>query len=277
MLLIEKRKENSNRYSGTYLGQIGLKQMLWVAVLPLCLALLVCTIPLGVAFGQNAPQNSNASGTNAKGSASNNGSSNSSNSSNGSNSSSSNSSSPAKNQGTSTPGTNNNNNNKAVVKVAPGSTATITTAGNKTIVSASSSSKTNTGGGGSSSSSSNKLALNKTGFTDTYILTINGKIFPIKYDINGGKLVGMLADKDRSTLVLVLNPSAKGGNMTIELPRNMIDSKGASNVDTKYQVKIDGKGVDYKEVANNLNARIVSINFSKDNRFMEIIGTTIAS
>jgi hypothetical protein len=87
----------------------------------------------------------------------------------------------------------------------------------------------------------------------------------------------MLADKDRSTLVLVLNPSAKGGNMTIELPRNMIDSKGASNVDTKYQVKIDGKGVDYKEVANNLNARIVSINFSKDNRFMEIIGTTIAS
>lgn len=277
MLLIEKRKENSNRYYGTYLGQIGPKQMLWVAVLPLCLALLVCTIPLGVAFGQNASQNSNASGTNAKGSASNNGSSNSSNSSNGSNSSSS----PAKNQGASAPATNNNNNNnnKAVVKVAPGSTATITTAGNNTIVSASSSSKTNTGGGGSSSSSSssNKLALNKTGFTNTYILTINGKIFPIKYDINGGKLVGMLADKDRSTLVLVLNPSAKGGNMTIELPRNMIDSKGASNVDTKYQVKIDGKGVDYKEVANNLNARIVSINFSKDNRFMEIIGTTIAS
>jgi cytoskeletal protein RodZ len=272
MLLIEKRKENSNRYYGTYLGQIRLKQMLWVAVLPLCLALLVCTIPLGVAFGQNASQNSNASGTNAKGSASNSGSSNSSNSSNGSNSSSGSSSGPAKNQGASAPAT---NNNKAVVKVAPGSTATITTAGNKTIVSASSSSKTNTGGGGSSSS--NKLALNKTGFTNTYILTINGKIFPIKYDINGGKLVGMLADKDRSTLVLVLNPSAKGGNMTIELPRNMIDSKGASNVDTKYQVKIDGKGVDYKEVANNLNARIVSINFSKDNRFMEIIGTTIAS
>lgn len=261
MLLIEKRKENSNKYYGTYLGQIGLKQMLWVAVLPLCLALLVCTIPLGVAFGQNASQNSNASGTNAKGSASNNGSSNSS-------------SSPTKNQGASAPATNNNN-KAAVVKVAPGSTATITTAGNKTIVSASASSKTSAGGGGSSSS--NKLALNKTGFTNTYVLTVNGKIFPIKYDINGGKLVGMLADKDRSTLVLVLNPSAKGGNMTIELPRNLIDSKGASNVDTKYQVKIDGKGVDYKEVANNLNARIVSINFSKDNRFMEIIGTTIAS
>ena len=37
-------------------------------------------------------------------------------------------------------------------------------------------------------------------------------------------------------------------------------------------VKIDGKGVDYKEVANNMNARILSIGFSKDNRFIEIIG-----
>jgi hypothetical protein len=36
--------------------------------------------------------------------------------------------------------------------------------------------------------------------------------------------------------------------MTIELPRNIIDSKGASNSDTKYQIKIDGKGVDYKDV-----------------------------
>lgn len=105
----------------------------------------------------------------------------------------------------------------------------------------------------------------------------NGKIFPIKYDIKGGKVVGILADTDRSTLVLVLNPGTNGGNVTVELPRNVIDSKGASNSDTKYQVKIDGKGVDYKEVANNAYARVLSTNFSKDNRFIEIIGTTVAS
>jgi hypothetical protein len=55
------------------------------------------------------------------------------------------------------------------------------------------------------------------------------------------------------------------------LPRHVIDSKGAST-DTKYQIEIDGKGVDYKEVANNVNARILAIDFSKDNRFIEIIG-----
>jgi hypothetical protein len=68
-----------------------------------------------------------------------------------------------------------------------------------------------------------------------------------------------------------------GGIFTVELPRNIIDSKGASNADTKYQVKIDGKGVDYKELANNVNARILTMDFSKDNRFIEIIGTQMTS
>jgi hypothetical protein len=146
--------------------------------------------------------------------------------------------------------------------VGNASKTTISSAGNKTII------ITPTVPAKSSTS-----VHNKTGFSNLYVLTINGKTFPIKYSIAGGKVVGLLADNDRSTLVLVLNPSAKGGNMTIELPRHVIDSKGASNADTKYLVKIDGKGVDYKEVANNANARILSINFSKDNRFVEIIGT----
>ena len=120
-------------------------------------------------------------------------------------------------------------------------------------------------------------SYNRTGFANLNVLTINGKNYPIKYSIKGGKLVGMLADSDRSTLVLVLNPGKNGGNMTIELPRNVIDSKGASNGDMKYQVKIDGKGVDYKEVANDAYARVLLINFSKDNRFMEIIGTKMVA
>jgi hypothetical protein len=156
-----------------------------------------------------------------------------------------------------------NQTNKTVA--APGAATTIVTAGNKTIV-------LNTPA--STTRSSSPANLNRTGFTNLYVLTSpTGKTFPLKYSIKGGKVAGMLADKDRTTLVLVLDPSQKGGNMTIELPRNIIDSKGASNSDTKYQIKIDGKGVDYKEVANNMNARILSIAFNKDNRFIEIIGT----
>jgi len=143
---------------------------------------------------------------------------------------------------------------------------TLTTTGNKTVISTSPALPAPT------TSAPN---YNRTGFTNLYVLTVNGKNFPITYSINGGKLVGILADKDRTSLVLVLNPSGNGGNFTTELPRNVIDSKGAS--DTKYLIKIDGKGVDYKEVANNANARILSIDFSKDNRFVEIIGTQMTS
>jgi hypothetical protein len=159
--------------------------------------------------------------------------------------------------------------NKTIIAVARGAQATVVTTGNKTTISAAPKSSTGSG---------SIVNINRTGFSNLYHLTLsNGKTFPIKYTIFGGKLVGMLADKDRTTLVLLLNPSANGGNFTLELPKNVLDSKGPSNADTKYQIKIDGKGIDYKEVANNVNARILSIDFSKDNRFIEIIGTQMAS
>jgi len=160
--------------------------------------------------------------------------------------------------------------NKTIVIAPPGATASVVTTGNKTIITAATPTPT--------TSKSATPVFNRTGFTNLYVVTsATGKTFPIKYNIKGGKLVGMLEDKDRATLVLVLNPSANGGSFAVELPRNVIDSKGASNVDTKFLIKIDGKGVDYKEGANNENARILSIDFSKDNRFIEIIGTQMAS
>jgi hypothetical protein len=163
-----------------------------------------------------------------------------------------------------------NASNKTIVMAAPGAAASVVTTGNKTVITAPAPTPT--------TSKSATPVFNRTGFTNLYVVTSpTGKTFPIKYNINGGKLVGILEDKDRTTLVLVLNPSANGGNFTVELPRNVVDSKGASNVDTKFLIKIDGKGVDYKEGANNENARILSIDFSKDNRIIEIIGTQMAS
>ena len=115
---------------------------------------------------------------------------------------------------------------------------------------------------------------NMTGFTNAANLTLKDKIFPIKYNITGGKLLGLVADNDKTTVVAVISPGGSGKMvLAIELPRNVIDSKGQGNTDTKFIVKIDGKGVDHKEVANNLNARILGIDFSKDNRIIEISGT----
>ncbi|MGA8085331.1 MAG: hypothetical protein WB988_26035 [Candidatus Nitrosopolaris sp.] len=80
-----------------------------------------------------------------------------------------------------------NERNKTVIAAPPGSTTTTLTTDNKTIISNTS----------------------RTGF--------GGKTFPIT--IHGGKLVGILADENRASMILVLDPR----NMTIELPRIVID------------------------------------------------------
>jgi hypothetical protein len=120
-------------------------------------------------------------------------------------------------------------------------------------------------------------STNRTGFSYVSNLMVKDKTFPIKYNITNGKLLGMVADKDKTTLVLLLGGTLDNGKLTIELPRNVIDSKSQGNTDTKYNVKIDNRGVDYKEAAANLKARILQIDFSKNDRMMEISGTQMTS
>jgi hypothetical protein len=117
--------------------------------------------------------------------------------------------------------------------------------------------------------------LNRTGFTDLTNIIINDKTYPTKYNITGGKLLGAVADEDRSALVMVLAPGGNGGKLVVEMPRNALDAKGQGNEDSKFEVKIDDKGVEYKELGNSLKARIMQIDFSKDNRLIEIAGTGI--
>jgi hypothetical protein len=156
-------------------------------------------------------------------------------------------------------------------KTSPGPNATLATPAQTQSTPSTQPPSSSNGGAPMSSGSGSP---NMTGFTNAANLTLKDKIFPIKYNITGGKLIGLLPDKDKTTVVAVLSP---GGSdkmvLTIELPRNVIDSKGQGNTDIKFVVKIDNKGVDYKEVANNLNARILGIDFSKGDRVVEITGT----
>jgi hypothetical protein len=78
-------------------------------------------------------------------------------------------------------------------------------------------------------------------------------------------------------LVFILGSTADNGKLTVELPRNVLDAKSQGNTDTKYNVRIDNKGVDYKEIGTSLNARVLQISFSKDDRMMEISGTQMTS
>ena len=152
-----------------------------------------------------------------------------------------------------------NSSGKALV-IPQGSKATITTA-NPT----------------AADQTNNSQGNNRTGFANISNLVIKDKTFPIKYNITNGKLLGIIGDKDKTTLVLLLGSSLDNGKLAVELPRNIIDSKGQGNTDTKFNIKIDNKDVDYKEVGTNLNARILQIDFGKDDRMIEITGTEMTS
>src|SRR5919198_2128835 len=63
-----------------------------------------------------------------------------------------------------------------------------------------------------------------TGFGDTTNLSLpNGKSIPIKYVINTGKLLGVVLDKSRATLDVIISSASaadNNGNLTIQIPRD---------------------------------------------------------
>jgi hypothetical protein len=115
-----------------------------------------------------------------------------------------------------------------------------------------------------------------TGFGNTTNLALsNGKSVPMKYVINTGKLLGVVLDNSRATLTaIVSSPSAAdNGNLTIQIPRDVLDNKKEGNADEKFTVHVDGKDGTFKETANTKTTRTLSIQFNKDAKVIDIIGS----
>src|SRR5919199_6002524 len=77
-----------------------------------------------------------------------------------------------------------------------------------------------------------------TGFGDTtYLALPNGKSIPIKYIINTGKLLGIVLDKSRTTLNVLLSSASASdnGNLTIQIPRDVVDNKKEGNADAPFR------------------------------------------
>ena len=131
--------------------------------------------------------------------------------------------------------------------------------------------------------------LARPGFASMYEVRANEDTVPLSYNIMGGRLVGILADPSRNSLDLAVDPSADGGAIEINLPRNVIDSKFSDGKDRSYTVTIDGDRVSgeasgicigtcpnifnsFKETQNTGTDRVLTIVFGPESRFIEIIG-----
>jgi hypothetical protein len=112
------------------------------------------------------------------------------------------------------------------------------------------------------------------GFGNTTNLVLpNGKTIPINYLITTGKVLDVALNKSRTTFrVLISEPSDKG-DLTIQIPRYVVDDKKEGNADDKFTVHVDGKDATFKETTSTKTTRTLSIPFDKGAKAIDIIGS----
>jgi hypothetical protein len=85
--------------------------------------------------------------------------------------------------------------------------------------------------------------------------------------------LSLVLDKDKSSLIAVVSAPSDKGNLTLEVPRDVVDTKKQGNADAQFTVHVDGKDATFRETSNNKITRTLSIDFNKEARVIEIIGT----
>jgi hypothetical protein len=93
--------------------------------------------------------------------------------------------------------------------------------------------------------------------------------------LNTGKVLGVVLDKSRATLDVILSSTSAGdnGNLTIQIRRDVVDNKKEGNTDAPFRVHVDDKDAIFRETDNNKTARTLSIQFNKDAKVIDIIGS----
>jgi hypothetical protein len=117
--------------------------------------------------------------------------------------------------------------------------------------------------------------------TSIYNLILDGKTYPIKYQITGesNKLNYMTTKADKAAILANVT-SQSTGKLIIELPRILLESKKAGTVtDIPYIIFGDGQYKVANEIKNNNNVQVrtLAIDFNKGTKQIEIDGSKIGT
>lgn len=99
-----------------------------------------------------------------------------------------------------------------------------------------------------------------------------GQSYPVDYSLTGATVNDMSLDSNQTSLVISLQTTSDG-NMTITLPRTLIDAKNGAN-DDKFFVLVDGTDTDFQESKTSTD-RTLTMPFSDGSEKIEIIGTQV--
>jgi hypothetical protein len=129
-----------------------------------------------------------------------------------------------------------------------------------------------------------------------FYLKSNNTFIPLIFLANHENIINnVLFEKDKSSLLLILNPiNSVNNSIIIQIPRSIMDSKTHDNIDNNFTVSLDNKSSKYLEINskrnvngisnfessintigniyNNSNDRVLLIKFDKDTKVIKIAG-----
>ncbi|WP_101478206.1 PEFG-CTERM sorting domain-containing protein [Candidatus Nitrosotalea bavarica] len=100
----------------------------------------------------------------------------------------------------------------------------------------------------------------------------SGQSSVVNYSITGATL-DTVSINHQDTSIIVFIKSASDGNLTISMPRSLIDAKVGTG-DDQFFVLVDGADTDFTESKTNTD-RTVTVSFPQDTQQIEIIGTQV--
>lgn len=100
----------------------------------------------------------------------------------------------------------------------------------------------------------------------------SGQSYTVNYGITGAT-IGDISISPQDTSLIVSLKSATDGNLTMTMPRSLIDAK-TSTGDDQFFVLVDGADTDFTENKTSTD-RTITVSFTQDTSQIEVIGTQV--
>jgi predicted secreted protein with PEFG-CTERM motif len=100
----------------------------------------------------------------------------------------------------------------------------------------------------------------------------SGESFQVNYDIKGGTIDDMTISPQDTSLMISIKATSDG-NLTMTLPRALIDAKDGAN-DDQFFVLVDGADTDFAE-SKTATDRTITVSIPQDTTQVEVIGTQV--
>ncbi len=105
----------------------------------------------------------------------------------------------------------------------------------------------------------------------------NGRIYCIPYKISEGLVTTTKGKLNSDTKTITIDIKGENiGTITLDIPRYILDSKSPTGDDSTFVIVSNGKMIEYQELENDSDSRLIKLDYQIDNKVtFEIVGTHI--